>query len=167
MSSPAATQTKPQERRQGTKAPVSRKTKIAIGAGALLLGLGFLLWNTIGPFARGPIMQHLAEASGRTVTSRSFHRTYFPFPGCVVEDLIFRHGSANNPPLITIEKLTIRAPAAGTGWRRGRQFTPDQLTAACDRRRASSKCSSFLEGASVWGSPPASRNIWRAPPRNR
>jgi len=113
MSSPAATQTKPQERRQGTKAPVSRKTKIAIGAGVLLLGLGFLLWNTIGPFARGPIIQDLAEASDSTVTSRSFHRTYFPFPGCVVEDLTFRHGSANNPPLITIEKLTIRGSYLG------------------------------------------------------
>ncbi len=94
MSSPAATQPKPQEQRQGTKARVSRKTKIAIGAGAILLSLGFLLWNTIGPFARGPIMQDLAEASDSSVTSRSFHRTYFPFPGCVVEGLTFRHGQA-------------------------------------------------------------------------
>src|SRR6266849_688880 len=113
MSSPAATQPKPQEQRQGTKARVSRKTKIAIGAGALLLGLGFLLWSTIGPFARGPIMQDLAEASDSSVTSRSFHRTYFPFPGCVVEGLTFRHGQAAEAPLITIEKLTIRGSYFG------------------------------------------------------
>jgi hypothetical protein len=58
-------------------------------------------------------MQDLAEASDSKVSSRSFHRTYFPFPGCVVEGLTFRHGEANNPPLITIEKLTIRGSYFG------------------------------------------------------
>src|SRR5712664_2090252 len=113
MSSPAATQPKPHERRQGTKFRFSRKAKIGIGSVVVVLGLGFLLWNTIGPFARGPIMQDLAEASDSSVTSRSFHRTYFPFPGCVVEGLTFRHGQAAGAPLITIEKLTIRGSYTG------------------------------------------------------
>lgn len=110
--SPVAAPTKPQERRQSTKAQFSRKAKIAIGAGAALVGFGVLLWSTIGPFARGPILQDLAEASDSTVTSRSFHRTYFPFPGCVVEGLVFRHGRAAEP-LIRIEKLTIRGSYFG------------------------------------------------------
>jgi hypothetical protein len=113
MSSPAATQPKPQGRREGTKARFSRKSKIAIGAAALLLGLGFLLWSTIGPFARGQIMLDLAEASDSAVTSRGFHRTYFPFPGCVVEGLTFHHGQAAEAPLITIEKLTVRGSYLG------------------------------------------------------
>ena len=113
MSTPVAAPTKPQERLQDTKFRFSRKAKIGIGAVAAVLGLGFLLWSTIGPFARGPVTQDLAEASDSTVTSRSFHRTYFPFPGCVVEGLTFRHGQAAGAPLLTIEKLTIRGSYFG------------------------------------------------------
>jgi hypothetical protein len=33
----------------------------------------------------------LQESSDSTVTVRSFHRTYFPSPGCVLEGVEFHH----------------------------------------------------------------------------
>jgi hypothetical protein len=53
-------------------------------------------------------VQNLEEASDSKLRLRAFHRTYFPFPGCVLEGLEFNHGSNTNKPLITIDKLIIR-----------------------------------------------------------
>ncbi len=73
-----------------------------------MLAIGLVLWMRYSPFARGPVLQDLAEASDSSVTIRSFRQVHFPFPGCVVEGLVFHHGNAQNPPLITIERLTVR-----------------------------------------------------------
>jgi limonene-1,2-epoxide hydrolase len=113
MSSPAVARTNMQERRQGTGALFRRKAKIAVVVAATLICLAILLWSRSWPFAHGPVMQDLADASDSIVTSRSFRRTYFPFPGCVIEGLIFRHGSTANAPLITIDKLIVRGSYFG------------------------------------------------------
>jgi hypothetical protein len=65
------------------------------------------------PFSQPQILEDLHEASDSQVQARAFHRTYFPFPGCVVEGLIFNHDPAAPSPLITIEKLTIRGSYFG------------------------------------------------------
>ena len=83
------------------------KKTIAI-AFVVVLVISLALWLRYSPFARGPVLQDLAEASDSSVTIRSFRQIHFPFPGCVIEGLVFHHGSAQNPPLITIERLTIR-----------------------------------------------------------
>ena len=47
-------------------------------------------------------MQNLDEASDSKLRLRTFYRTYFPFPGCVLEGLEFNHGSNTSKPLITV-----------------------------------------------------------------
>ncbi len=65
------------------------------------------------PFAEAPVLQNLHEASDSQVTARRFHETYFPSPGCVLEGVVFRHGSPGAQPLIAIDKLTIQGSYSG------------------------------------------------------
>ena len=71
-----------------------------------------LLASRFWPFSEKAILEDLAEASDNTVTVRSSHRTYFPVPGCVLEDVQFDHGP-NTWTLITIDKLTIEGSYLG------------------------------------------------------
>jgi hypothetical protein len=86
--------------------------KIAIVVAVIVLCLAALLGSRYWPFAEKPILQDLAEASDSTVTTRSFHQTYFPFPGAVIDGLVFRHGP-DQFTLFTIDKLTIRGSYPG------------------------------------------------------
>jgi hypothetical protein len=74
--------------------------------------LATIFWNRIWPFTEKAVVQDLAEASDSTVTIRKSHRTYFPFPGCVLEGIEFHHGP-NQWTLITIDKLTIEGSYSG------------------------------------------------------
>jgi hypothetical protein len=48
------------------------------------------------------------------VATRTFHRTYFPRPGCVLEHVTFQHNQkAGTPPLITVERLRIEGTFSG------------------------------------------------------
>jgi hypothetical protein len=75
---------------------------------AAALCVVLLLWVELWPFQQKSVVQTLEEASDSKLRLRAFHRTYFPFPGCVLEGLEFNHGSNTGKPLITIEKLIIR-----------------------------------------------------------
>lgn len=83
---------------------------IAAAVAVVAIGAGLFLWIRYWPFNREPVVSDLADASDSTVTAGSFHKTYFP-PGCVIEDLVFRHANLK-APLITIKKLTIRGSYA-------------------------------------------------------
>ena len=74
--------------------------------------LAALFWNRFWPFTEKAVVQDLAEASDSTVTIRASHRTYFPFPGCILEGVEFHHGP-NKWTLITIDKLTIEGSYSG------------------------------------------------------
>lgn len=70
------------------------------------------------PFTRQAITKRLERASSAQVEMRGFHSTYFPFPGCVAEDVVFRQkasstGEKPTEPIITIHKLTIESTFAG------------------------------------------------------
>jgi hypothetical protein len=81
-----------------------------VAAGCILLVvLAMRYW----PFAKGPVLDDLGVASDSQVQVRSFHETYFPSPGCVLEGLVFHHGDANSTPLMTIDRLTIQGSYAG------------------------------------------------------
>jgi hypothetical protein len=80
---------------------------------AATLCVAVLLWSRLWPFAEAPVLQNLREASDSQVQVRAFHRTYFPFPGCILEGVVLYHGSGVGKPLITIEKLTIRGTYLG------------------------------------------------------
>jgi hypothetical protein len=71
--------------------------------------VGASLW----PFSQARVRQNLREASDSEITVRSFRRTYFPYPGCVLEGVTFQHGSPQNKPLISAEKVTIEGTYGG------------------------------------------------------
>lgn len=78
----------------------------------LLLGAGIILASRFWPFSEKSVVEDLAEASDSAVTVRSYHPTYFPVPGCVLEGIEFRHGN-NHFRLITIEKMRIEGSYTG------------------------------------------------------
>ena len=62
--------------------------------------------------------KRLERASSAQVEMRGFHSTYFPFPGCVADDVVFRQktslaGQKPSEPIITIRKLTIESTFTG------------------------------------------------------
>ena len=85
---------------------------ISIVAVCVVVCVAALLASRFWPFSERAILEDLAEASDNTVTVRTSHRTYFPVPGCVLEDIQFDHGP-NTWTLITIDKLTIEGSYLG------------------------------------------------------
>lgn len=88
-----------------------RRIVIAVSA-AIVLCLVAVAGSRIWPFAEKSVLQNLQEASDSAVSIRGFHRTYFPFPGCVLDGVTFKHGPANRT-FITIERLTVRGSYSG------------------------------------------------------
>ena len=85
MSSAALTGKAPEGGRT-SKPRFTRPLKIvAISIAALLIGGAVALRTRLWPFEQGPVLQDLKEASDSSISIRSFHRTYFPSPGCVIE----------------------------------------------------------------------------------
>jgi hypothetical protein len=76
------------------------------------LGAASVLCVKYWPFSEKSVQQDLAEAADSSVTIRSYHPTYLPSPGCVLEGIEFRHG-ANQFRLITIDKLIIEGSYSG------------------------------------------------------
>ncbi len=65
------------------------------------------------PFRRDAVARDLGQATAARVQFARFHTTIFP-PGCVAEGVEFRRaGAQSSPPLITIQKLTIRGSYSG------------------------------------------------------
>ncbi|MGB8128209.1 MAG: AsmA-like C-terminal region-containing protein [Candidatus Angelobacter sp.] len=80
----------------------------------IFLGLMAAKW----PFTRQAMTKRLERASSAQVEMRGFHSTYFPFPGCVADDVVFRQktsapGQRPADPIITIRKLTIESTFSG------------------------------------------------------
>jgi hypothetical protein len=73
--------------------------------------IGFV-YIRILPFSEQAILRELAEASDSQVTARGFHRTHFPSPGCVLENVEFRKGK-DNFLLVSIDKLVIKGTYIG------------------------------------------------------
>ncbi|HZZ15169.1 MAG TPA: hypothetical protein VFE08_04320, partial [Candidatus Sulfotelmatobacter sp.] len=92
----------------------------------VLLGI-VLVTSSLWPFSQSQVLQDLREASDSQVQARAFHRTYFPFPGCVAEGLTFNHDPAAPTPLITVEKLTIRGSYIGILTKSVSRITVDGL----------------------------------------
>jgi hypothetical protein len=108
----------------------TRQHKTVLGlavAVAAALCVVLLLWAELWPFQRKPVVQDLEKASDSKLSLRAFHRTYFPFPGCVLEGLEFNHGSNTSKPLITIERLTIRGSYLGIFSQRLTRVTAENM----------------------------------------
>jgi hypothetical protein len=79
---------------------------------AILVSLAIFLLSRAWPFSERSVVQDIAEASDSTVTIRGFHPKFFPFPGCVLDGLVFHHG-VRHFTLITIDKLDITGSYLG------------------------------------------------------
>jgi hypothetical protein len=100
--------------------------RLAVAAAAAICVV-FLVWAGLWPFQQKPVVQNLEKASDSKLQLRAFHRTYFPFPGCVLEGLQFTHGSNAAKPLITIERLIIRGSYLGILSRRLTSITAENM----------------------------------------
>ena len=91
-----------------------RRNRIAVAVLGIALAtvlLGGIVLALHWPFSKERITQSLQQAFPVTVTFDKFHSTYFPHPGCVAENVVFRRlgRSADLPPIATIERLTFAA----------------------------------------------------------
>jgi AsmA-like C-terminal region len=82
--------------------------KLVIVLGLVVVATGVFVVHCYWPFKQAIVIQDLEEASDSKIQVRSFQRMYFPYPGCVLEGVVFLHGSVAQP-LITIERLTIQS----------------------------------------------------------
>ena len=90
-----------------------RKTLVILAIGiAVVLCAAAVLSVKYWPFSEKAVQEDLAEAADSNVTIRRYHPTYFPHPGCILEDVEFRHGG-NQFRLITIPKLIIEGSYSG------------------------------------------------------
>jgi AsmA-like C-terminal region len=84
------------------------------GLGLGLAAVVFLLLAFYWPFRLDAVTKEFADESDSKVSAGSFHTTYFPHPGCVLEQVIFQHNPARGaPPLITVKRITIRGTFTG------------------------------------------------------
>jgi AsmA-like C-terminal region len=90
----------------------SHKKAILLVALLILVGALVALYIRISPFARQAVIQDLEDASGSTVTIRSYRRTHFPSPGCVLEGVEF-HKAENKYTILSIDKLVIKGTYLG------------------------------------------------------
>jgi hypothetical protein len=105
------------EKTNATRAPAQRFRWILLAVSicaVVFLAIMAAKW----PFTREAMTKRLERASSAQVEMRGFHSTYFPFPGCVAEDVVFRQkasaaGQAPSEPVITIRKLTIESTFSG------------------------------------------------------
>jgi len=98
--------------RSETRAKLRKTIPIVALVAAAVLCLASLLCGKYWPFSEKAVHEDLAEAADSSVTISSYHPTYFPSPGCILEGIEFRHG-ANQFRLITIDKLVIEGSYSG------------------------------------------------------
>src|SRR5215467_12098423 len=85
-----------------------------VALAGILLGLLAANW----PFTREAMIKRLEQASSTRVEMRGFQSTFFPYPGCIADEVTFRPiASANEPksqaPVITIRRLVIESTFFG------------------------------------------------------
>ena len=89
-----------------------------------LLGLAALVGILLGllaanwPFTREAMIKRLEQGSSTRVEMRGFKSTFFPYPGCIAEDVTFRpiapaNGAKPQDPIITIHRLVIESTFFG------------------------------------------------------
>ena len=85
-----------------------------VALAGILLGLLAANW----PFTREAMIKRLEQASSTRVEMRGFRSTFFPYPGCIADEVTFRpitstNGPKSQDPVITIRRLTIESTFFG------------------------------------------------------
>jgi hypothetical protein len=89
----------------------------------LIVVVGLSVW---WPFREQSIIQELQQAGDSHVQIRAFHGTYFPYPGAILEGVIFTRDS-NVKPVITVQKLTLQGTYAGILARHLKSITAEEM----------------------------------------
>ena len=85
-----------------------RSIKIGTVLALVVIGGAAMLLLSRWPFTRGAVVSALQQKFSSAVEVKAFRGTYFP-PGCIAEGVTFRRNSdPDDPPIATIEKLTIQ-----------------------------------------------------------
>lgn len=108
----AGHQTSTHAHRSETRAKLRKTLVILPLVAAAVFCVAAVLCVKYWPFSEKAVQEDLAETADSSVTIRSYHPTYFPSPGCILEGIEFRHG-ANQFRLITIDKLIIEGSYSG------------------------------------------------------
>jgi hypothetical protein len=92
-----------------------------VALAGILLGLLAANW----PFTREAMIKRLEQASSTRVEMRGFQSTFFPYPGCIAEEVTFRpiasaSGAKPQAPVIAIRRLTIESTFLGLLGKPGR-----------------------------------------------
>jgi hypothetical protein len=100
-----------QEPVQGKAATTSRPWLLPL---AILFLVGLCLGGIIlafhWPFSSQKVTQSVQENWPGKISAQGFRRTYFPHPGCVMENVALTRGSVSSgPPLVAIQRVTIQA----------------------------------------------------------
>jgi hypothetical protein len=111
------TEIAPSEKRVESRTAARKLLWILPGI-AVCAAIAVILVAIHWPFTRDGMTKRLEQASSARVEMRGFRSTYFPFPGCVAEDVVFHAvGPAAGPkaddPIISIRKLTIESTVLG------------------------------------------------------
>src|ERR1041385_4775203 len=85
-----------------------------VALAGILLGLLAANW----PFTREAMIKRLEQASSTRVEMRGFRSTFFPYPGCIADEVTFHpivsmNGARPSDPVITISRLTIETTFFG------------------------------------------------------
>lgn len=111
------TEVAPKEKRIKTKSS-TRKLLWILPVIAVCVGIAVILLAVNWPFTREGMTKRLERASSARVEMRGFRSTYFPFPGCVAEDVVFHAigpsaGAKADDPVISMRRLTIESTFLG------------------------------------------------------
>jgi hypothetical protein len=99
-----------------TPKPIRGSTwiRVAVLSGVVVVFLAILLLAFFWPFRLVAVTKELSDESDSKVTVGSFHATYFPHLGCILEQVTFQHNPGRGvQPLITIKQLTIQGTITG------------------------------------------------------
>ena len=108
----------------------------------IVAGIGVILIATQWPFTEKAVLADLQGRIADTVKIGSFRAHYFPYPGCVAENVTFqRNAGPSGPPLMQIQKLTIRSTFAGLLARHVSEIRADGLRLRIVRRGLKPKTS--------------------------
>src|ERR1051326_5595067 len=85
-----------------------------VALAGILLGLLAANW----PFTREAMIKRMEQASSTRVEMRGFRSTFFPYPGCIADEVTFHpivsmNGARPSDPVITISRLTIETTFFG------------------------------------------------------
>ena len=76
----------------------------------LALCIGGIILALHWPFSLQKVTQSIQENWSGKIAVQGFRRTWFPHPGCVLENVVLTRGSVSSgPPLVAIQRVTIQA----------------------------------------------------------